>query len=77
MSERRSVAKVVAARYRKASKKQKGGILDELIALTGYNRWYAVGLLRGHGKTIKSLAESRGDSICSKRPDPSPYTGLQ
>ena len=53
MSERRSVAKVVAARYRKASKKQKGGILDELIALTGYNRWYAVGLLRGHGKTIK------------------------
>jgi hypothetical protein len=24
-------------------------MLDELVALTGYHRWYAVGLLRGHG----------------------------
>ena len=53
MSERRSVVQVMAVRYRKASKKEKGGILDELMALTGYNRWYAVGLLRGHGKAIK------------------------
>jgi hypothetical protein len=32
-----------------ARKKQKGHMLDELVALTGYHRWYAVGLLRGHG----------------------------
>ena len=44
MSERRSVAKVMAARYRNARKKDKGGMLDELIALTGYNRRYAIGL---------------------------------
>ena len=53
MSERRSVVKVMGARYRKATKKQKGGMLDELIALTGYNRRYAIGLLRGHGKVVK------------------------
>ena len=47
MSERRAVTAVMVARYRRASKKQKGRLLDELIALTGYNRWYAVGLLRG------------------------------
>lgn len=49
MSERRSVAKVMAARYRKATKKQKSGMLDELIALTDYNRRYAIRLLRGQG----------------------------
>ena len=47
MSERRAVTAMMVARYRRASKKQKGRLLDELIALTGYNRWYAVGLLRG------------------------------
>ena len=39
MSEKKSVVKVMAARYRRASKKQKGRMLDELVALTGYNRW--------------------------------------
>jgi hypothetical protein len=50
MKERKAVTAVMVARYRRASKKQKGGLLDELVALTGYNRWYAVGLLRGHGR---------------------------
>jgi hypothetical protein len=49
MTERKAVTAVMVARYRRASKKQKGQLLDELVALTGYNRWYAVGLLRGHG----------------------------
>jgi len=53
MSERRAVVKVQAARYRRARKKEKGRILDELVTLTGYNRWYAVGLLRGHGRLIR------------------------
>ena len=46
MSERRLLVKVEAERYRRARKKEKGRILDDLIALSGYNRWYAVGLLR-------------------------------
>jgi len=49
MKERKAVTAVMRARYRRAAKKQKGRLLDELVALTGYNRWYAVGLLRGHG----------------------------
>ena len=49
MKERKAVTAVMVARYRRASKKQKGRLLDELVALTGYHRWYAVGLLRGHG----------------------------
>ena len=49
MKERKAVTAVMVARYCRVSKKQKGRLLDELVALTGYNRWYAVGLLRGHG----------------------------
>ena len=53
MNEKRAVGKAMAVRYRKASKKDKGRLLDEFVALTGYHRWYAVGLLRGHGKAIR------------------------
>ena len=53
MSERWAVVKVQAARYRSARKKEKGRILNEVVALTGYNRWYAVGLLRGQGRLIR------------------------
>jgi hypothetical protein len=47
MTERKAVVRQMARRYRRASKKDKGPLLDELVALTGYNRWYAVGLLGG------------------------------
>jgi hypothetical protein len=53
MSERQAVIKAWSGRYRKAGKKDKGRILDELIALTGYNRWYLVELLRWDGKVIR------------------------
>jgi hypothetical protein len=53
MNERRSVAKTIAARYRKATKREKGQMLDEFVELTGYHRWYAVRLLRGQGKVIQ------------------------
>ena len=39
-------------RYRKASKKEKGIILNELIHLTNYNRKYASWLLRNAGRKI-------------------------
>lgn len=53
MNENTAIIKAWSERYRKAGKKEKGAILDELTALTGYNRWYAVGLLRGEGKVIR------------------------
>jgi len=53
MREKRSVVKVVALRYKKASKRQKKVILNEFIELTEYNRCYATYLLRSHGKRIR------------------------
>lgn len=50
--ERRSATKVTAQRYQKATKKQKGVILEEFAALTGYDRCYAAYLLRTHGKKV-------------------------
>jgi hypothetical protein len=49
MKERKAVTAVLRARYGRARKKEKGRLLDEFVALTGYHRWYAVGLLRGDG----------------------------
>ena len=54
MSDRKAVIKAWSDRYRKAGKKEKGRILDELVALTGYNRCYAVNLLRWDGKVIRA-----------------------
>jgi hypothetical protein len=53
MEQRKAVIRASADRYHKAGKKGKGAILDELVTLTGYNRWYAVGLLNNHGRTIR------------------------
>src|SRR4030065_716496 len=54
MSDRKAVIRAWSSQYRKASKKEKGRVLDELVALTGYNRWYVVGLLRWDGKAIRA-----------------------
>src|ERR1022692_300382 len=53
MNDRNAVIKAWSSQYKKVSKKEKGRILDELVALTGYNRWYVVGLLRWDGKVIR------------------------
>src|SRR5450759_371676 len=78
MSERRLLVKVESERYRKARKKEKGRILDDLIALSGYNRWYAVGLF-GHGKAIQVGRRLRlvGDlGRSTKRRRPRIYDGV-
>jgi hypothetical protein len=54
MSDRKAVIKAWSSQYKKAGKKEKGRILDELVELTGYNRWYVVGLLRWDGKVIRA-----------------------
>ena len=46
MRERQAITKEMARRYAKASKKQRGAMLDELCALAGYNRSYTARLLR-------------------------------
>ncbi|MGC8814562.1 transposase [Dictyoglomus sp.] len=53
MEERKKLTKIVSERYQKSSKKQKGVILDEFVALTGYDRCYASYLLRNHGRKVR------------------------
>ena len=48
------------ARYKKAKKKQKKIILNEFVALTGYNRNYASRVLRlYYGKHIDSIGKGK------------------
>jgi hypothetical protein len=53
MRERQSVVRQVAERYRKARKRDKTSILDEFVAITGYDRCYASSVLRTHGKRLR------------------------
>lgn len=52
MHERETVTKVMNREYHRATKKEKGAILDRYIEATGYNRVYAARRLRNHGKRV-------------------------
>jgi hypothetical protein len=50
---RRAMTKQISQRYQKSSKKQKGHILDEFCATTGYTRSYARFILHNWGRKVK------------------------
>ena len=50
MRERQAISREMARRYARATKKQRGAMLDELCALTGYNRSYAARRLRARAR---------------------------
>lgn len=52
MAERKAVTTATRSRYQRASKKDKGKILDEFIELTGYHRVYARSVLRTVARKI-------------------------
>jgi hypothetical protein len=52
MKARREIIESVAARYQHSGKKEKGAILDEFVATTGYSRWQASYLLRWWGRRV-------------------------
>lgn len=54
MKARQEVTTVTAGQYRGAGKKEKGRILDQLVATTGYSRWYARFVLRHEGRRIQA-----------------------
>jgi len=54
MKARQEVTKATAGQYRGASKKEKGKILDQFIATTGYSRWYARLVLRHEGRRVQT-----------------------
>jgi len=69
MKERRAVTKALASRYQRGSKKERSAILNEFVASTGYNRSYAAGLLRNHGKRVEvSPGVVVEGSVRAKRP---------
>ncbi|MBX7255141.1 MAG: transposase [Candidatus Hydrogenedentes bacterium] len=53
MQERRVVTKALAEQFRRAGKRDKGRMLDDFVKATGYNRSYAAGLLRNHGRRVQ------------------------
>ncbi len=59
MTERRAITKEMATRYARAAKKQRGAMLDELCALTGYNRSYAARRLRARARGPSPAKRSR------------------
>ena len=59
---RRELLEVVAPRYKQANRKAKQPILDEFVAVTGYHRKYAIGLLNAYRATqaVSSAPERKG-----------------
>jgi len=51
MQEKKSLTREISKRYQKAGKKEKTGILNELVKTTGYNRKYILHVLANWGKT--------------------------
>lgn len=68
MSEKKAITKEVARRYRKARKKDKGGILDEFVATTGYNRTYASWVLSNWGREISRRLKNWDKIVLVKDP---------
>jgi len=57
---KKEITAEIQERYKKASRKQKKTILDEFVALTGYNRNYASRVLRQYyGKLIGSIGSGK------------------
>jgi hypothetical protein len=83
MATRKELTTALAERYRSASRKDKGRILDEFTGLTGMHRKHAMRLLSGKARTTKRQARRRiyeeaernalillweaGDRVCGKR----------
>lgn len=52
MKEKKKITAVIAPKYQKAGKKERGNILDQFITTTQYNRSYAAHVLKTHGKKV-------------------------
>jgi len=67
MRERKRITEMTAGRYRRGRKKEKGIILDEFTALTGYGRSYARLLLRNCGRVVELRRGVRVRGSTTKR----------
>ncbi|MGC8691148.1 MAG: transposase, partial [Caldisericum sp.] len=73
LKEKKAVIREESRLYKKATKKEKGKILDEFVKLTGYSRCYASYVLRTYGKKVIVELENGkrnvfvGDDLYSER----------
>ena len=68
MAQRKAVTRELAYRYRRASRREKGEILDQLVQLNGYTRNHVSWLLRCWGRTVCSYQGGRDrNRSCSRR----------
>lgn len=63
MRVKRAILRELAQRYQRGSKREKTGVLEEFIWLTGYNRCYGSWLLRNYGRKVVLRGE-RGGRWC-------------
>lgn len=56
---RHTIVRSLAKRYKRAARKEKGKMLDELVSLAGYNRKHAVVLLNGPPRKVKRARRKR------------------
>ncbi len=89
MKEKHVVTREMALRYRKARKKEKGRMLDELVKLTGYTRCYARFVVRRNaknlwikgndGKPVRVVADTRKKAVRKKKKlyGPTVFTALR
>ncbi|MDR3336873.1 MAG: transposase, partial [Treponema sp.] len=59
MKEKKKITAVVSKRYRAADRKGKTKIPGEFVATTGYNRRYAIGILKNHGRTVSGTVDGK------------------
>jgi len=75
MRTKRKLTEVTATRYRRASKKGKGKILDEFCQNTGYNRKYALHILCNWGLTQWVKLEGKNLKLKAQTPKKSRKPG--
>ncbi len=69
MRTRQELTVAVARRYRSANRREKGTMLDDFVADTGYSRAYAALVLRNCGRRLLyTLDESRVEAVASVKP---------
>lgn len=80
MSEKQAITRELADRYRRAGRKAKGAILDQVVDLTGYSRCYATQALRDYGRRVplgveagKEPSARPGGVVSAKRARPRVY----